>query len=688
MSVSILDGSTFLVSQENGDVAAGPTQPDGLFYKDTRHLSTWKLVVNNVALEVLSTDTVEYYYAQFFCVPPTGTIYKNPTVSVIRRRLIGEGFVETLGIANHDTKEQIIEARLTIGSDFADLFEVKDAQAKKGTYYHHIKDKQLVLGYRRDDFVRETVIASSVAPTEIDENGFLFRFTVKPKTLWITELQIKPVTGGVEHAPKFAGAAGERLRDDFAQFIDNLPALTAYPDQIRQLYMRSLSDIAALRFRPDAYPEHAIPAAGLPWFMAMFGRDSILTSYQALPFVPELAATTLKVLAASQGKVMDDFREEEPGRILHELRFGELTHFHERPQSPYFGASDTTPLYLVLLDEYERWTGDTELVRSLEPNARAALEWIDKYGDSDGDGYIEYEKKTNVGLDNQCWKDSWNSIIFANGELAPTPRATCEIQGYAYDAKVRTARLAREVWKDTKLATRLEAEAQKLKERFNKDFYVPDRKFFALALDGKKRKVDSLSSNIGHLLWSGIVDEDKAEDVARHLMGPELFSGWGVRTMGKKETGYNPIEYHCGTVWPHDNSFIAAGLARYGYRKEAAQIVAAIFEASVFFQYRLPEVFAGYDRNLTGFPVRYPTASSPQAWAAGAPLLGIRVLLGMEPRGNVLESDPVLTSVDWHFGAGRHSWPVGQGADCCRAEGFSFLQAALQPICDQACGPR
>ncbi len=642
MSVSILDGSTFLVSQENGDVAAGPTQPDGLFYKDTRHLSTWKLVVNNVVLDVLSTDTVEYYYAQFFCVPPTGTIYKNPTVSVIRRRLIGEGFVETLGIANHDTKEQAIEARLTIGADFADLFEVKDAQEKKGTYYHHIKDKQLVLGYRRDDFVRETIIASSVAPTEIDENGFVFRFTLQPKALWLTDLQIRPVTGGVEHAPKFAGAAGDRLRDDFAKFLDNLPALTAYPDQVRQLYMRSLSDIAALRFRPDAYPEHAIPAAGLPWFMAMFGRDSILTSYQALPFVPELAATTLKVLAISQGKVMDDFREEEPGRILHELRFGELTHFHERPQSPYFGASDTTPLYLVLLDEYERWTGDTELVRSLEPNARAALEWIDKYGDSDGDGYIEYEKKTDVGLDNQCWKDSWNSILFANGELAPTPRATCEIQGYAYDAKVRTARLAREVWKDTKLATRLEAEAQKLKERFNKDFYVPDRKFFALALDGKKRKVDSLSSNIGHLLWSGIVDKDKAADVARHLMSPDLFSGWGVRTMGKKETGYNPIEYHCGTVWPHDNSFIAAGLARYGYRKEAAQIIAAIFEASVFFQYRLPEVFAGYDRKLTGFPVRYPTASSPQAWAAGAPLLGIRVLLGMEPRGNVLESDPVL----------------------------------------------
>jgi glycogen debranching enzyme len=640
--VSILDGSTFLVSQGNGDVEAGPTQPDGLFYKDTRHLSVWKLVVNNVVLDVLSTDTVEYYYAQFFCVPPTGTIYKNPTVSVVRRRFIGEGFVETLAIVNHDTEEQVIEARLTVGSDFADLFEVKDAQAKKGTYHHRIKDQELVLGYRRENFIRETVISSSIAPTEINENGLLFRFTLQPKTIWQTELQVKPVTGDVEHSPKFAGTAGDRLRDDLARWINNLPALTAYPDPIRQLYMRSLVDIAALRFYPDAFPEHFIPAAGLPWFMAMFGRDSILTSYQALPYVPELAATTLRVLAAAQGKVQDDFREEEPGKILHELRFGELTHFHERPQSPYFGASDTCPLYLVLLDEYERWTGDTDLVRSLKPNALAALEWIDKFGDSDGDGYIEYERKTNLGLDNQCWKDSWNSILFADGTLAPTPRATCEIQGYAYDAKVRCARLAREVWNDPKLAARLTSEAEKLKQRFNQDFYIPERKFFAVALDGKKRKVDSLTSNIGHLLWSGIVDKDKAEDLVRHLMGPELFSGWGVRTMGNKEAGFNPIEYHNGTVWPHDNSIIAAGLARYGYRKEAAQIVAAIFEASIFFNYRLPEVFAGYPRKLTGFPVRYPTASSPQAWAAGAPLLGIRVLLGLEPKGNVLESDPVL----------------------------------------------
>src|SRR5579871_5445340 len=518
-SISILDGSTFLVSQANGDINAQPDQPEGLFFKDTRHLSAWNLTVNNVALDVLSTDTVEYYFAQHFCVPPTGTIYQNPTLSIIRKRLVGEGFVEDLAVLNHGSEPQQIELRLRADADFADLFVFKDALAKKGEYYRRIKKQELVLGYKRENFVRETIIAANIVPTEIDENQLVFRFTVQPKASWNLELQVRPVTGDVEYTPKFASSKGENtLRLDLTKWIDNAPALTAHPPALRTLYIRSLVDIAALRFHPETLPEHSIPAAGLPWFMAMFGRDSILTSYQALPFVPELAATTLKVLATAQGTVMDDFREEEPGKILHELRFGELTHFRERPQSPYFGSSDVTALFLILLDEYELWTGDKELVRSLEPNARAALNWIDHYGDSDGDGYVEYERKTNLGLDNQCWKDSWNSILFADGKVAATPRATCEIQGYTYDAKMRSARLARLVWRDPELAVRLEREAQELKRRFNKDFFVPERGFFAIALDGSKKKVDSLTSNIGHLLWSGIVDDDKAAAQAKHLI--------------------------------------------------------------------------------------------------------------------------------------------------------------------------
>lgn len=642
-SISILDGSTFLVSSPNGDIDAGPTQTHGLFYQDMRHLSKWKLTIQGIPLDVLSTDAIEYYYAQHFCVPPTGTIYKNPTISIVRRRFVGDGFVEDLTVLNHGTEAEEVELRLEIGSDFADLFEVKDALEKKGEFYKAYRERRLVLGYKRDNFIRETLIHSSTPVSEASGNSIFFRMTLAPKSTWTTKLEVTPVTGETMHHPKFATGAGREMRRELREWITRAPTVTCHPEAVR-VYMRNLVDIAALRFHPDNMSEEFLPAAGLPWFMALFGRDSLLTSYQLLPFEPELAATTLHALAVTQGKKEVELTEEEPGRMLHELRFGELTHFHERPQGPYYGASDTTPLFLVLLDEYERWTGNTDLVRALEPNARAGLEWMDRYGDRDGDGFIEYQRKTTLGLDNQCWKDSWNSILFHNGTLAKPPIAVCEIQGYAYDAKVRCARLAREVWKDEALASKLEFQAADLKRRFNKEFWIPDRQFFALALDGEKKQVDSLCSNIGQLLWSGIVDDDKVKAVRDHLMSPKMFSGWGIRTMAEGEGGYNPIEYHNGTVWPHDCSIIAAGLARHGFRKDASDIVAGIFEASLIFQARLPEVFAGYERIKTRFPVQYPTACLPQAWAAGAPMLGLRTLLGLEPKGNVLTSasDPVL----------------------------------------------
>ena len=636
-TVSTLDGSTFLVSNPNGDIDARPDQPEGLFFKDTRHLSKWLLTINGIALDVLSTDAIEYYYAQHFCVPPTGTIYKNPTLSVVRRRFVGNGFVEDLTVLNHGSEVANVELRLDFGSDFCDLFEVKDALKKKGAYYQATRAGRQVLGYKREDFVRETLIGSSVSPTEETPDHLTFRIALQPKSLWTTNFHVTPVTGQTVHNPKFATEEGTAMRRNLKDWIDTAPTLTAHP-QVGQLYIRSLMDIAALRFRPDTLAEHSLPAAGLPWFMALFGRDSLITSYQMLPFKPELASATLRALAAAQGTKEVELTEEEPGRILHELRCGELTHFHERPQAPYYGASDTTPFFLILLDEYERWTGDVDLVRTLEPNARAALNWIDHFGDRDGDGYIEYERKTNLGLENQCWKDSWNSILFHDGTLAPTPRATCELQGYAYDARLRCARLARDIWKDEALAAKLETQAADLKRKFNQDFWIPDRKFFALALDGHKRKVDSLCSNIGLLLWSGIVDDDKARALRDHLMSPRMFSGWGIRTMAVGEGGYNPIEYHNGTVWPHDNSFIAAGLARYGFRQDAATIIAALFEASWFFDARLPEVFSGFDRGNTRYPVQYPTACIPQAWAAASPMLGIRTLLGLEPKGEVLTS--------------------------------------------------
>ncbi|MGH2921930.1 MAG: amylo-alpha-1,6-glucosidase [Gaiellaceae bacterium] len=643
-TISILDGSTFLVSDLRGDVDASPVEPHGFFYQDTRFLSRWLLTANGSPLNVLSTDHVSYFTAKFFLVPPTGTVNENPTVSIVRNRAVGDGFHEDLTVLNHDVKPLEFELRLEAGADFADLFEVKDALEKKGETYARVDDGTLVLGYRRDDFVRETRIRAS-KECDVDEDGLTFRLQLEPQSEWNTCVFVQPVV---------AEAAEIKYRHDeeeakpnigmsLAEFIESSPRLDTDWDPLDHIYEQSLIDLAALRFTSKLFPDSSLPAAGLPWFMTVFGRDSLITSFQALPFVPELAETTLRVLAARQATEQDDFRDAEPGKILHEIRFGELTHFDERPHSPYYGTADATPLFLVLLDEYERWTGDADLVRELEPAARAALAWIDQHGDLDGDGYIEYRRRNEeTGLENQCWKDSWDSIRFADGLIAAGPVAVCEIQGYAYDAKVRCARLAHEVWDDAELAKRLEGEAEELKRRFNEDFWMSARGCYALALDGGKRQVDSITSNAGQLLWSGIADDGKAEQVARHLTGDALFSGWGVRTMAAGEGGYNPIRYHNGTVWPHDNSLIAHGLARYGFREEAGVIAQATLEAATHFRYRLPEVFAGYPRRATGFPVEYPTASSPQAWATATPLLLIRVLLGLEPNGDELSVDPVL----------------------------------------------
>src|SRR5467141_198255 len=643
-TVRILDGNEFVVSDRQGDLEATPTENHGLFLDDTRFLSRWVLTVNGLRPTLLSVDDVAYFKVQFFAAVATGTVYVDSHLSVVGERLKGRGFSEDIRLANHCRKPMELEVRIEAAADFADLFEVKDKLEKKGELYRRVTDGQLVLGYRREGFERQTVISAN-QPAEIREDGLVFRVRLDPQGEWTTRVEVvaKPRLGrGDGGAMVYERGARRDLGVSVQDWIAAAPRLVSSWRPLELTYKRCLVDLAALRFRTEIFPG-ALPAAGLPWFMAIFGRDSLITSFQALPYNPELAATTLRLLALFQGRVDDPFRDEEPGKILHELRLGEMTAFEERPQSPYYGSADATALFLVLLEEYERWTGDTALARALEREARAAIAWIDQYGDRDGDGYIEYERRNKeTGLENQCWKDSWDSVVFADGTLAPAPRATCELQGYAYDAKRRTARLAREVWGDPAWAAELEQQAAELRRRFNEDFWIADRGFFALALDGQKRKVDSLTSNIGHLLWSGIADADKAERCVRHLLGDALFSGWGVRTMADTESSYNPIGYHVGTVWPHDNSIIAWGLRRYGYRAEAARICRAMLEAAELFPHRLPEAFAGYRRAATRFPVEYPTACSPQAWATGAPLLFVRALLGLDSDGQHLIVDPAL----------------------------------------------
>ena len=646
--VRILDGNTFVVSDSNGDIEASPTDPTGLFSYDTRFLSTWVLTVDGTRLNALSVDDLQYYESRFFLVPGTGTVYVDAKLSVIRRRAVGNGFHEELTILNHADEEVTLTVRLEAAADFADLFEVKDALKKKGRYSSRVTGGRLELSYQRETFVRSTAI-SSTERAKVDPGGLTYKVKIPAHGSWHTGLDVD-VGGlgtleGAEREMTSAAQAGRRMARDLDRWLADAPRLESDSDSLKATYRRSLVDLAALRFSPPIAGGHSLPAAGLPWFMAMFGRDSILTSLQALPFQPELAATTLRALGAWQGIGLDDFRDEDPGRILHEMRYGELTAFEERPHSPYYGSADATPLYVVLLDEYERWTGDRALVRELEVEARAALTWIDEYADLQGNGYVSYRRRNEqTGLENQCWKDSWDSISFSDGRLPGFPRATCELQGYAYDAKVRGARLARLCWRDEELAGRLEREAADLKRRFNRDFWLADRGYFALALDPEGEQVDPLSSNNGHLLWSGIVDKSKAKKVASHLLGPRLFSGWGVRTLAEGEGRYNPIGYHVGTVWPFDNSFIAWGLRRYGFKEEAAQIARGILEAAEFFDGRLPEAFGGYERSETMYPVQYPTACSPQAWSTGTPLLLLRTMLGLEPEGDHLIVDPALPS--------------------------------------------
>ncbi|MGH3302465.1 MAG: amylo-alpha-1,6-glucosidase [Streptosporangiaceae bacterium] len=648
--VQILEGNTFVVSDDRGDIEASSTDPTGLFSFDTRFLSRWVLTINGQRLTALSTDDLQYFQARFFLVPGSGTVYVDATLSVIREREVSDGFHEQLRVLNHQDQPADLDIRIDAGSDFADLFEVKDALRKKGSYQAQVAGNSLVLGYRRDTYERETWITATT-PAAVDETGLSFRVTVPPHGEWSTELDIVATSNGPDELTGgpigIRGRGRREVRRDMARglekWLERAPTVECDWEAVEHIYRRCMTDLAALRFSTLTMPGRALPAAGLPWFMTIFGRDSIFTSLQALPFTSELASTTLLALAERQGVRIDDFRDEDPGRILHEMRYGELTAFEERPHSPYYGNADATPLYVVLLDEYERWTGDTKLVHGLERAARAALNWIDEYADLQGNGYVSYQRRNQqTGLENQCWKDSWDSISYRNGDLPGFPRATCELQGYAYDAKIRGARLAREVWKDPAFADRLEKEAADLKRRFNRDFWVADGGYFAVALDADGRQVDSLTSNNGHLLWSGIVEKSKARAVARHLLGPRLFSGWGVRTLAEGEARYNPIGYHVGTVWPFDNSFIAWGLRRYGFKEEAAHLVAGIMAAAEIFDGRLPEAFGGYPRSATMYPVQYPTACSPQAWSTGAPLLLLRAGLGLEPRGDNLVVDPAL----------------------------------------------
>ncbi|MBI4318143.1 MAG: amylo-alpha-1,6-glucosidase [Chloroflexi bacterium] len=650
-SISVIEGNTFMVSDVLGDVVPGTHH--GLFYSDTRFLSGFTLRLDGALPLAMTSGSLDAAHARFYATNSAGPTLSQGQVTLVRDRYVCGGLHEDITLVNYGS--QALEATLTLkfAADFADVFEVRGGgQIEKvgAVAVKPVEDRQLTFTYRRAEFVRSTVVVFSEPPTILGDEAS-FAINLAPKETWQGCVSIYPVVdrkriaitcapehnvptdeAGVDEDLPFAAGHANYANDEDRSandFVLRAPALLTDDATLRFAYDRAVRDLAALRLKVDGV--HRVPAAGLPWYMAMFGRDSAITALQTLALGPEPAVDTLRALAAYQSRRHDHFRDEEPGKIPHEIRLGELASLGQIPHSRYYGTADATPLFLILLSETYRWTGDASLVKELLPNAEAALRWIDTDGDADGDGYVEYARKSLHGLVNQGWKDSPDSICFADGTLAEGPIALVEVQGYVYDAKARLAELYQALGL-TERAEELRAQAQVLKRRFNQDFWMPGEDLFALALDGHKRQVDSITSNPGHCLWSGIVDEDKAALMARRLVEPDLFSGWGVRTMSARMAAYNPISYHNGSVWPHDNSLIAAGLTRYGFHEEANRIVTALLDASAHLpNHRLPELFAGYPRTSGGFPVECLGANSPQAWSAGAVVLLLQTILGLAP---------------------------------------------------------
>jgi len=645
-SVRVTCGTVFAVSAENGDIL--PRSYQGFYAHDTRFLSQFMVTVNGKRLKNTGHATFEDRLASFYCT--------SGPLNIVRDRFVSTAFHEDIAVTSHVSRPVEVHLEISLEADFADVFEVRRGKVRKTgetALVCSIDDEDFILTYRRGKYLRETRIKFSM-PAKITGNTAHFDFKLKPKAVWKTCIDVKPV---VDHQHFASYCVAEILGKPFEASqeqtflgylqeveagmpLENIPAIKTELRELQQAYYRAVNDLRALRLKQDdgCY----VLAAGLPWFMAVFGRDSIISAIQTRLLGPELMTGTLLTLGRLQALEADHFREAEPGKIIHEVRRGELSIFDQVPHTRYYGTIDATPLFIILLWEAYQWTGEKKLLEDMLPAAELALEWIDRYGDIDNDGFVEYRRRISKGLINQGWKDSHDSISFDNGTLAAGPIALAEVQGYVYAARLSLAAVY-ETLGNPERAERLKMSAEQLKTRFNAAFWMPDKNFYAVALDGRKQQVDSIASNPGHCLWTGIVSEDKAAKVVSRLMAPDMFSGWGIRTLSTEARRYNPLSYHNGSVWPHDNSIIAAGMNRYGFYREASQIAMALVEATAIMpSHTLPELFAGYPRRAYSFPVPYPAANSPQAWASGSIIFLMEALLGLSTVERRLVSSPAV----------------------------------------------
>jgi glycogen debranching enzyme len=638
----------FLLTDPFGDI-----HPDGrglgLYSGDTRLLSHYEIRLNGERPVILRTGTGGSYAGKLQLTNPAyrrnphdkadeSAVLRGRSLGIVRDRVVADGFHERIKVDNFTTHLERMEIALRLDADFADIFEVRGMERPRGERLPTtVHENGVRFGYRGLDGVeRRTYVRVSEPMTQRDdESRFHLEWEIPPGGSRTLEVTVWGVEGGGASGAEEELPEGPFVREDVPAAAHRFwrassTVVTVTDAFAARAVKRALSDLRLLVNRGPGEDERYI-AAGVPWFSCLFGRDSIITAMQLLSIRPQVAVDTLRVLARLQAVESDDWRDGQPGKILHELRTGELARTREIPHSPYYGSVDATPLWLVLLGETYRWTGDWSLVDELWPNALAALEWIERSGDANGDGFVEYERRSPRGLVNQGWKDSVEANRFRDGRLPQAPLALVEVQAYVYAARRAIAELAR-VRGDDELAAVQDAAAEELRRRFEDAFWMEDAGTYAMAIDRDGTKVDAISSNPGHALWCGIVSTDRAARVATTLTSAGLWSGWGVRTLSSAMAGYNPIGYHIGSVWPHDNAIIADGLARYGHREKATRIAAALLEATQFFRdARLPELFCGFSRDDSPYPVPYPVACSPQAWAAGSIFQLLDTMLGMRP---------------------------------------------------------
>ena len=646
-AVVLKDRDVFFLCETDGSVPLKADHGLGLYYHDCRYLSGYEFKLGAAKPTVLVCTGVSGFGATLELTNPDLRInhrqlIRKDEIGIRLERLLDSdqpALRDVFTLRNYGTNTVEFPIDFVVASRFEPLFAVRGLFGQKLGYRCPPlwEDGQLVLRYQGADKIERVLsIQFSPIPTFPKDNGARFEVKLEPCAEKEIHISFSITEGANKHAqankpPARDLSEAKALLQSYAnRWLESTTQIRSNSSLLNNVVERSLRDLYLLRTSLEG---EQFFAAGVPWYVTLFGRDSLIASLQTLAYNPGIAEQTLRLMARYQGTKIDHWRDEEPGKIMHELRVGEMANLNEIPQTPYYGTVDATPLFLVLVARHAAWTGELALFNDLRDHIESALSWISIYGDQNQDGYLEYQSSSKNGLSNQGWKDSGDAIVNSDGSLAQPAVSLVEVQGYVYLAKASLADLYERTGESAR-AQELRDQAEALRSRFNREFWLEERQFYALALQAQNRPAAAISSNPGQALWTGIVDAKNAGPTVARLLSEEMFSGWGIRTLSSKELRYNPIGYHLGTVWPHDNSLIVAGFRRYGFDTEACRVFTAIVEAAQHFEhYRLPEVFAGFDRESYDVPVRYPVACHPQAWAAGAVPYLLQAVLGLTPEG-------------------------------------------------------